>query len=118
MTNYKRGDIVLVSFVFSDESGVKQRPAVIISTNEYHRQRQEVIIQAVTSRTDRILTGDYLIRDWKEAKLISPSVATGIIRTVKRDMIIRKLGTLSNHDLNEIEYKLIAIIGLKSGLGK
>jgi len=118
MTNYKRGDIVLVSFVFSDESGVKQRPAVVISTDEYHRQRQEVIIQAVTSRTDRILIGDYLIRDWKEARLISPSVATGIIRTVKRDIIIRKLGTLSNYDLNEIEQQLVVIVGLKRGVGK
>ena len=118
MTNYKRGDIVIVSFVFSDESGVKQRPAVIISTDAYHRQRQEVIIQAVTSRTDRILTGDYLIRDWKQAKLVSPSVATGIIRTVKRDMIIRKLGTLSNYDLIEIEHKLISIIGLKRSVAK
>ena len=41
MTEYSRGDVVLVSFIFTDETGVKQRPAVIISSDVYHQQRQE-----------------------------------------------------------------------------
>jgi mRNA-degrading endonuclease toxin of MazEF toxin-antitoxin module len=35
MSSYSRGDIVLVGFVFSDESGKKLRPAVIISGSGY-----------------------------------------------------------------------------------
>jgi hypothetical protein len=31
MTSFKRGDIVLVKFVFADETGVNQRPGLIIS---------------------------------------------------------------------------------------
>jgi mRNA interferase MazF len=77
MTGYKRGDVVLVRFMFSDETGKRQRPAVIVSSDAYHKSRQEAIIAAVTSRTDRILVGDHLISAWQEAGLLFPSVATG-----------------------------------------
>jgi len=42
-----RGDVVLVGFVFSDESGKKVRPAVVISSPDYHRARQEVVVNQV-----------------------------------------------------------------------
>lgn len=41
MTAYSRGDVVLVGFVFSDESGRKLRPALVVSSLAYHRGRQE-----------------------------------------------------------------------------
>jgi len=106
MTSYRRGDVVLVSFIFSDETGVKQRPAVIISSDAYNQHRQEAIISAITSRTDRLLIGDHLIKEWKKVGLLGSSVATGIIRTIKQSMIISKLGTISRDDLNEIDKKL------------
>ena len=66
MTSYSRGDVVLVS------SGI------------YHQQRRETII----SRLDQILAGDHLISDWREAGLLFPSVATGIIKTIKRNIAL------------------------------
>jgi len=112
MTKYSRGDVVLVSFVFADETGVKQRPAVIISSNAYHQQRQEAIISAITSRIDRILVGDHLINHWREAGLLFPSVATGIIRTIKQSMIVHKLGSMSQDDLKEINKQLSIALAL------
>ena len=112
MTGYNRGDVVLVSFVFSDETGERRRPAVIVSSEAYHKNRQEAIIMAITSRTDRILTGDHLIKDWGEAGLLFPSVATGIIRTMKQDMLNRRLGTMSHADMEAVDDNLRAALGL------
>jgi mRNA interferase MazF len=112
MTDYSRGDVVLVSFVFSDETGERQRPAVIVSSEAYHRSRQEAIIAAITSRTDRILAGDHLITNWQGAGLLFPSVATGIIRTVKRGMITRRLGIMSQADMEAIDDNLRAALSL------
>ena len=106
MTGYKRGDVVLVRFIFSDETGERQRPAVILSSDAYHKSCQEAIIAAITSRTDRILVGDHLINDWEGAGLLFPSVATGIIRTIKQGMIARKLGTMPLPDMKRIEGNL------------
>ena len=72
MTEYSRGDVVLVSFIFTDETGVKRRPAVIISSDAYHTGRDEAIIAAITSRTDRVLVGDHPIDDWQGAGLLFP----------------------------------------------
>jgi mRNA interferase MazF len=113
MTGYKRGDVVLVRFIFSDETGERQRPALIVSSDAYHQSRQEAIIAAITSRTDRILAGDHLISDWQEAGLLFPSVATGVIRTIKQGMIAKKLGTMPLPDMKKIEGNLRAALGLK-----
>jgi mRNA interferase MazF len=112
MTDYSRGDVVLVGFIFSDESGVKRRPAVMISSEVYHSDRDEAIIAAITSRIDRVLVGDHLINDWQGAGLLFPSIATTIIRTIKQSMIARKLGSMSIPDMEAIESKLKLVLGL------
>jgi mRNA interferase MazF len=112
MTEYKRGDVVLVGFIFPDETGIKRRPAVIISSDVYHTGREEAIIAAITSRTDRILVGDHLIDNWQGSGLLFPSVATSIIRTIKQSMIARKLGSMRPPDMEVIDNKLRLVLGL------
>ena len=112
MTSYEQGDVVLVSFIFSDESGTKRRPAIVVSTEDYHQARQEAIVVAVTSNVDRLLPGDYLIANWQEAGLLYPSVATGIVRTIKQTMIARRLGTVPMEDMQAIRDQLKQILGL------
>ncbi len=112
MTAYSRGDVVLVGFVFSDESGRKLRPAVVISAPAYQRARREVVVAAITSNVRRRLFGDHLITEWKGAGLLFPSVATGILRTIKRTMIDRKLGSLPKPDLEGINQELRRSLGL------
>jgi mRNA interferase MazF len=106
MTDSRRGDVVLVGFVFADESGTKLRPAVVVSSPAYHRARQEVIVVAVTSNIRRRLFGDHRIAEWKGAGLLFPSVASGILRTIKATMILRRLGALSEPDLAAVSQKL------------
>jgi mRNA interferase MazF len=112
MTNYDQGDVVLVRFVFTEETGAKRRPAVIISTSNYHDGRQEAIMAAITSNVDRLLIGDHLIAGWQEAGLLFPSVATGIIRTIKQTMIERRLGVMSPADMQTVQDKLRQVLGL------
>ena len=112
MTDFSQGDVVLVNFVFSDESGVKHRPALILSTDGYHQGRQEPSVAAITSNVRRLLVGDHKLRAWREAGLLYPSVVTGILRTVKQDMISRKLGMTAARDLQAVKRKLQGSLGL------
>jgi mRNA interferase MazF len=111
MIEFRRGDVVLVGFIFADETGVKRRPAVILSSKAYLAGRDEVIIAAITSRIDRILVGDLLLADWQAAGLLFPSIATGVIRTIKKDMVNKKLGSLSIQDSSEVDKKLKLALG-------
>ncbi len=111
MTKYKRGDIIVIDFGFSEGTGSKKRPALIISSDNYHRGRQEVIIVAITGNIERVLVGDTKIDKWKEAGLIYPSLVTGIIRTIKDSMIINKLGTLLQQDFQKVQKNLGKALG-------
>ena len=112
MTSFSRGDVVLVKFVFADEKGVKRRPGLIVSTAPYHQGRHEAILAAITSNVGRLLVGDYKIRAWRESGLPYPSIVTGIVRTIKHDMIAGKMGELSASELHAVENKLREILAL------
>ena len=112
MIGCRRGDVVLALFTFSDEQGAKRRPALVPSSDSYHRGRQEVILSAVPSNVTRLLLGDYLLRHWRAAGLLFPSVVTGVVRTAKQDRVDRRLGTLDPADLQSIEAQLRLILEL------
>lgn len=112
MIGFRRGDVVLVAFVFADESGSKMRPALVLSSAPYHRSRREAIVAAVTSNVVRRLAGDHLLKGWREAGLLFPSVVTGILRTIQQGMIRRRLGSLSVPDLVAIESELRSSLDL------
>jgi mRNA interferase MazF len=103
MTGYSRGDIILVGLVFSDESGTKLRPALVVSSSHYQRARREMIVSAITSNVERRLYGDHPISDWKGAGLLSPSIGTSIVRTIKQ---------LSESDMNAVDNELRRCLGI------
>lgn len=49
--NYKTGDLILVPFPFTDLSGIKRKPAVIISPTWYNKIQQDVVVAAVTTKS-------------------------------------------------------------------
>jgi mRNA interferase MazF len=112
MTVCKRGDVVLVGFVFSDDSGRKLRPALVISSSAYNRGRKEVVVAAITSNMRGRLVGDHQIVDWRGAGLLFPSAATGIIRTVARGIIDRRLGVMGEADMDAIDRELCRSLAL------
>jgi hypothetical protein len=58
------------------------------------------------------LAGDHLIKDWGEAGLLFPSVATGIIRIIKQSMISRRLGIMSQTDMEAVDDNLRTALNL------
>ena len=47
-TRYKRGDVVLVPFPFTDLSSSKRRPALVISPDALNDQMEDVVVAALT----------------------------------------------------------------------
>jgi mRNA interferase MazF len=98
-TSYSFGDIVLVSFPFTDQSAAKQRPAVIISSPAYHEARPDLIIMAVTSQIRPSATfGEIQIGNWQAAGLLKPSSIKPVIATVEHMLVIKRLGRLNQQD--------------------
>jgi hypothetical protein len=53
-----------------------------------------------------------MIANWKDAGLLFPSVATAILRTIKRTMIERKLGSMPKTDLETFDRGLRRSLGM------
>lgn len=112
MTAYKFGDIVLVPFPFTDQSAVKRRPAVVISSTAYHRARPDIVIMAVTSQQPQTLSvGEVQVQDWRGAGLLKPSVLKPVLTTIDPTLILKKLGQLTPADQILLRQALTQIIG-------
>ena len=106
------GDVILVPFPFTDQSGAKKRPAVVVSSAAYHRERQDVILMPVTSviRASSVY-GDVVLRGWQTAGLIKPSVIKPVLATIERGLVLRRLGRLEPADEAVVRTTLHAILG-------
>ncbi|MFN6068689.1 MAG: type II toxin-antitoxin system PemK/MazF family toxin, partial [Pseudanabaena sp.] len=66
------GDIVTVDF--PAVTGIKRRPAVVLSSQTYHANRPDVIVGLITSQTKNLGVTDYILQDWQTSGLRVPSV--------------------------------------------
>ena len=105
------GDVVLVPFPFTDQTAVKKRPAVVISSDAYHRHRADVVVMAVTSQKSPVSAGDVLISEWKEAGLLKPSLIKPVIATLDGRLVLRRLGELRDRDREALRAALKQVIG-------
>lgn len=109
-TTYKRGQVVVLNVPFSDQSGVKPRPAVVISTGDFHRALPDIIVCPISSQPRyyrRPGPGDYPLQKWRLVGLRHPSTVR-ISKMLSVDKAILKsiLGALSQEDMAEVEASL------------
>lgn len=109
MTNYNFGDVILVPFPFTDQSSIKQRPAVVISNDAYHLAYIDIIVMAITSQPRTNNVGEVFITKWKEANLLKPSVIKPVFTTLEKSLVIAKLGQLDNIDKQELRKTLNSV---------
>jgi PemK-like, MazF-like toxin of type II toxin-antitoxin system len=110
---YRRGDVILIQFPFSSASGQKDRPAIVLSTDLYHDQWDELLVLAVTSRSPKTMRPtDCAITDWRAAGLQYPSWIRSHLATVHRQLVINKLGVLVSADMQAVESCLRVAPGL------
>jgi mRNA interferase MazF len=115
MIDFDFGDVVLVPFPFTDQSSIKKRPAVVVSSITYNRDRPDIIILAVTSQiTAPSQIGTFLVKDWKAAGLLKPSVVKPIITTLQKTLVKKKLGRLIGQDIERLQDALQSIFGDRS----
>ena len=112
MTEYSRGDVVLVRYQASIENGAWLRPAVVVSSETYNRGRGQFLLAAVTSADRLPQPGDTVVQDWQEGGLLRQSLVTGLVFTVTPDAIERKLGALSAQDAQGMESSLRLSLGV------
>jgi mRNA interferase MazF len=104
----KKDDIVLIPFPFSDLSGSKLRPALVLISTEI-----DVTVCFITTQ--------FQWNDKLDIKLIPSSInglkklsllRTSKFTTIDKDLILGRIGTLENNYINNLNKNLIKILQL------
>lgn len=105
---YPPGSVVLVPFPFTDLSGNKRRPALVVSPPGFHEE--DLVLCAITSQLSRSPSAweaSLQAEDMVESKLPKPSVVrVGKLFTMHRNLIAKKFGTAREYKLREVLDKL------------
>lgn len=115
MTSYRRGDVVLIPFPFTDLSTVKQRPALIVSSDAFNSANPDVIAVGITSKVSvyRDEPGTYLIVGSEQILTGLPKesvVRAGKILSIDQRLVRRLLGVLPTHSVNKVVSEITVII--------
>ncbi len=109
MPSFSKNDVVLVRYPFSDLTAAKVRPAVVVSGPHVS---EDLLIVPLTSRTDRLLAGEFVLADWSAAGLhVSSAVKRGVY-TIHGSLIVKLIGRLSSQDSENLERSVRAWLGL------
>lgn len=90
------GDVVPVDF--PGATGLKRRPAVVVSSRLYHEHRPDLVLGVLTTQTTSASAPtDYLLQDWQEAGLHRQSAFRAYFGMAERSAV-RIVGRLSERD--------------------
>jgi mRNA interferase MazF len=109
MTTYDRGDVVLAALPFSDLSGVKRRPAVVVGAPH---PSVDLLLLPITSQTERLQPGEFVLQHWQESGLLFPSAIKRGLFTLDQSCVVRRLGRLSAPDIATLDQALRVWLGL------
>ncbi len=100
---FEFGTVALVPFPYTDQSGVKRRPAVVVNSPLYAAMRPDLVVFAITSRVPAVLSPlEVGLADWRSAGLARPSVVKPVALTVERSVVMQRLGRYSARDCAQI----------------
>jgi mRNA interferase MazF len=107
----KAGEVVVVDF--PGATGIKRRPAVVLSSDLYHSSRPDVILGLITSQvTGSMGPTDYALVDWAAAGLRLPSLFRTFVVTLPRTAVHQVAGHLSDQDWQAVQTRLKTALAL------
>ncbi len=98
MTSFKKWDIVLVPFPFTDLTSTKKRPALVVSPDDYNAGSDLVLAFLTSNVGGPRQIGDLELTFWRESGLPLPTKLRMKFATVSRAIVLKKLGEIHHSD--------------------
>jgi len=101
--SYSKGDVILLSYPLTDLKTTKFRPAVVVSSED--SRYSDVFVAPITSRTDNLNIGEFIMADWNAAGLnVASAVKRGCV--LVDTGLIKKVGAFSKRDITALNKAL------------
>jgi len=109
---YEQGEIVIVPFPFSDQTGKKLRPVIVISNNEFNKYSEDILVVGVTLN---IFKDRYTVflenKDIEEGKLLAECcVKCENILKIDKEIVIKKIGKIKKETFDLVRNIILEII--------
>ena len=114
----KRGSVVLVRYPFTDLTGAKVRPAVILTPDEFLVNLDDVLCLFVSSSIPSdLLTTDFVLETTHVSFSKTGLKYRSVLRTHKlvllqKSLVLRVLGVIDKNLMHEINSRLRIALGL------
>ncbi|MEX2317916.1 MAG: type II toxin-antitoxin system PemK/MazF family toxin [Pirellulales bacterium] len=115
----RRGDVVLVDYLFSDRSGSKVRPCLVVQNDVNNQRLDDTIVTAISSNVARVKTAPtqllIVIRTTEGAQsglLFDSAVQCENLMTIDTQFVMRKIGALPANTMRQVNECLAASLGL------
>ena len=126
-TQYRKGDVVLVSFPFTTDDGqtqTKRRPAVLIS-NDYNNARlDDVLLVPLTSNTSRATrepTQVEVLMNTPEGHAaglrLDSVIDCTVIATITKTLLVNKIGVFSQEIMERVDQCLMIAMSIGRPIG-
>lgn len=109
--NYDRFDVILVNFPFTEKRGQKQRPAIVLSNGAFNQAHGHALTTMVTTASNTKWPSDTPIINFVDAGLRTPCVARLKLFTIANELILGRLGTLSQDDQGRLSMTIGDMLG-------
>jgi mRNA interferase MazF len=105
----KKGDIVLIPFPFTDLTGTKNRPALILIDSD-----EDITVSFITTQLKWLEKFDIKLEPTNKNGLKKTSlIRLNKITTVDKELVIGKMGQLTNSEIKEVNRGLIDLFNLQ-----
>jgi len=112
---YKKFDIVVVPFPFTNQNTTKRRPALVLSKEDFfNMETGNCVLAMITSEKNPSWPLDSKIGSLKKAGLSSPSKVRMKLFTLDSRLILKKIGGLSVKDQERVTDNLSKLLGLEA----
>lgn len=117
LPKYQRGDVVIVDFLFSDRTGSKRRPAVVVQDDFWNQALDDTILSLISS-SHRRMQAAAATQFYVPFTPASPAT-TGLradsvvnLMTLDQNLIHSKIGCLDEQSMTQIDVCLRAAFGI------
>ncbi len=109
---FEQGDIVVVPFPFSDLSGFKQRPVLILSNDVYNSQSDDLVTCGITTHIKNV---DYSIvlenSDLKEGYIpVTSRIRIDKLFTLEKGIVRKKIAKVNKNVLEEVKKEFFKLV--------
>lgn len=109
---YEQGDILVVPFPFSDLSGIKQRPVLVLSNNKDNMHSKDLITCGITSNIKDASHSIMISKlELEQGQLPKESrIKVNKLFTINKNIVHKKIAKVNYHTLICVKQEFLQLI--------